>query len=285
MSSRAFRTFLMAGTMLAGLAAPALAGGSIKDAPVAAPTHTGFGEIMGMYGFSAEKDWQLFGPAVIGPPEMTKAGLGDGGVGRVMAGVHFGTWDVAAALQLGRFAKGSPSEGGGEIGTLSADMFAVDAMVGYRFQFGAAASRLAIGVRHAGWDNEVDPGANRQVKHEWSGTGPRIEWALRAPISSGMSLHADIGASYLFGDIKTSASGGWICDDCTNYSANSVNVDGRIGLAFPLGGGDLVLGYRAEYWSNVNVKITDNTDFGGNEGRSAAIVHGPFVALKLGLAP
>ena len=84
--------------------------------------------------------------------------------------------------------------------------------------------------------------------------------------------------------ITTTSAGPWNCSQCTNYSSDSTNIDGKIGIGFGLGGaGELIVGYRAEYWSDVNVAITDNTNFGGNRGTSDHLVHGPFVSLKLGM--
>lgn len=284
----AFSAIVIAG--LAATTAPASAGGSIKDSGPAAPAASPvFGEIMGMWGFGAAEDWQLFGPNVISGPEMSKGGFGDGPIGKVTIGVMLrDKWDMSGSLQIGRFGTGSNSEeaGGGNVGELSAKMIALDGLVGYRYMMGATSSRIAVGVRHAEWNHDVNPQGDRHIDHDWSGTGPRVEWSARMPVNERTSIHADIGASYLFGRLDTSASAGWNCSDCTNYDSNSFNVDGRLGLAFSVApGSDLVVGYRAEYWSGVNVKITDNTDYGGNQGKSAAIVHGPFVSLKLGFAP
>jgi hypothetical protein len=50
-------------------------------------------------------------------------------------------------------------------------------------------------------------------------------------------------------------------------------------------GADVVVGWKAEYWSKVNVANQDVTNLGGNSGTTGYLSHGPFASLKLGLAP
>ena len=266
---------------LAATATSASAGGSIKDGPDKG-SGGAFGELTGTYIVDAgNNDWTLFGPAIV--PGMSQGGLGDGFVGRAMVGYRVGIWDVALAAQLGVLGNGDPSKGGGQFATLEADYRAFDAMIGYNTRVGSAKTRLAVGVRFAEWDNTVNPGSGRAVLHNWDGVGPRAEVSTSVPLSGPWSLQLGAGVSYLWGDIKTTGTGGWICTDCKKTDANSTNVDGSVGIGLQFApAGTLVLGYRVEYWSDVNVAITDNTNIGGNRGTSDHLIHGPFVSLKFG---
>lgn len=197
-------------------------------------------------------------------------------------------WDVAAAAQYGKFANGDASIVGGSSASLSAKMQAYDAQVGYHMMmFGSTDTRLAFGIRYAKWDNSVDAVTNLStIFHSWSGVGPRAEISTKTPLTPAMVLHANAGVGVLFGKLDTSSAGSWICTACNTEHLTSANVDGSLGLGFPLGPtAEFVVGYRAEYWSNVNVAITDNSGMGLNQGGSAALSHGPFVSLKFGPSP
>lgn len=46
-----------------------------------------------------------------------------------------------------------------------------------------------------------------------------------------------------------------------------------------VGNTKLILGYQFQYWSSVNVAITDNNGYGMNVGKSDYFIHGPFLTL------
>lgn len=253
-------------------------------APVApTPVSVGgfFGEMTGAYDFKdPNQGWQEFNAS-------TKAGLGSGWNGRILVGYRWGAWDVAAAAEYGQFGNGNPSIFSPVVSTLSAKMQAYDGQIGYHMMFGSTDARLALGVRYAKWDNTVsDPIDASSIFHNWQGVGPRGEISTKTPLMPSMTLHANAGVGVLFGNIKTSSAGTWNCSACNTETATSANIDGSLGLGYLLSpSAEFVVGYKAEYWSNVNVAITDTTGSGHNQGHSNALSHGPFVSLKIQTGP
>ncbi len=251
-----------------------------------------FGEVTGAYVFSDPiQGWEEFGPGESSPPS-TQAGLGQGWTGRILGGYRWDSWDVALAAQYGRFADGGPSiNQSGSTATLSAKMQAYDAQLGYHTMFGSTDTRLAVGIRYARWDNTVAATDSLGIQfanifHDWRGVGPRVEISTKTPLAPNVLLRGNLGVAALFGKIDTSATSRWDCSQCNSNTVTTADIDGSIGLGFPLGSNvEFVVGYKAEYWSNVNVAITDNSGAGLNQGTSDVLSHGPFVTLKLGSVP
>jgi hypothetical protein len=275
------KKFLIAATALSSLVL--LSGGDAGAADLAAPSPTGgwFGSITGAYIFEdPTNEWQLFGPNAFGEPS-SESNIGDGGLGRAVLGYRWSDWDVAAAVQYGSFGDGNASTTTATSGTINAEHFAVDAQFGFNTSVGNSDVRMAFGARYAEWDHDVDPGGGRSVSHDFAGIGPMVEFDSSSPISGNMTLEFGAIASVLFGDIETSSSGGWICTDCSKTNTTAFSLEGDIGVGFNLGSSArAVLGWQAQWWDGVNVAITDDTNFGGNTGKSGHLVHGPFLSIE-----
>jgi hypothetical protein len=284
--------------LVAGIAVAAFYGTAAvaADMPVKAPVAPApvaisgfFGEITGAYDFADPlKNWQEFGLGA-GPPAWSNAGVGSGWNGRALVGYRWGTWDVAVAGEYGKFRDGDVSTSGVPAftrGTLSAKMQAYDGQVGYHTMFGSTDARLALGIRYAKWDNSVASSNPATISHNWSGVGPRGEISTKTPLTPSLFLRANGGLGVLFGKIKTSSVGSWNCSQCNDENATSLNVDGSLGVGYTIApGADLIVGWKAEYWSAVNVAMTDNSGAGLNQGHSGVLSQGPFVTLKFGPSP
>ena len=246
-----------------------------------------FGELLGAYNF---KDpitrWRQFSAgALVSEPEV---GIGAGWSGRALIGYRWGVWDVALAGEWGSFRNGgiTIATGGFSPASIAAKMQAYDLQLGYNTMFGTTATRLALGVRRARWDNNASDIANRQMFNNWHGTGPRFELTTVTPLAPKWSLQANAGVGVLFGRIDVTSTTNWTCTQCVGVTTTSVNLDGRLGIGYRIfPAADLVVGWKAEYWSRVNVAIQDTTGFGANTGTTGHVSHGPFASLKFGVAP
>lgn len=140
------------------------------------------------------------------------------------------------------------------------------------------------GLRYADMNFTTDNfSAGSGPEHSFTGLGLRVgletDFALSQP---GWSVLADGGLSVLDGSIRSGGRGSWISSDATNISTTAVGVDLKLGVEFKQNDKiSWVAGYQAKYWSNVNVGISDNTDQGGNEGKSDILLHGPFIGMNL----
>jgi hypothetical protein len=252
-------------------------------------THAGgtfFASITGAWILGAgPDDWQLFGPNVEGPSGTPFTTAGPGGMGRAEFGYRWDSWDLSVGAQhieLGAGAKPPASFFGEE---LSATSNAFDAALGWNTLHGDSMWRTSFGVRYAEWHNLVKPfgsGDPIRVFHNFGGVGPRAEISAKMPVSGNMSVVGSAAVAALFGTIATSSTAGWFCTDCNNYGSTALNADGSIGIGWSLAPGvDLVVGYQAQLWQGVNVRITDDTGLGGNRGTSGYLTHGPFASLKV----
>lgn len=259
----------------------ALTNAAIAADPVSEQVGGFFGSLTGSYILEdPTNEWRLFGPDVAAG-ETSYSNIGDGGLGRAVLGYRWSAWDFAVAGQFGSFGDGPSSSGGGNDGFLSAEHLALDAQIGYNSSIGSSDARFALGVRYAEWDHDVDPGGGRSVSHDFSGIGPMVEFDSSTPISDSMTLEIGLGASALFGDIKTSSSGGWSCTDCNTKNTTAFALEGDLGIGFALGNSaNAVLGWQAQWWDSVNVDTTDNTDAGGNTGTSGHLLTGPYLEIS-----
>lgn len=278
-------TLLGAAAYLASVM-PSLAA-DIEPAPQ--PAGGVFGYISGGYYFEdALKDWRLFdlGEGLV----TSKESFGDGWGTQGRLGFRWSEWDVAIGGQYADFGAGGTSvEPGADAttGDLRADMWSLDAQVGFNTLWGETALRAALGVRYAEWHNEGNTSNPGEINHDWWGIGPRLEISTETPLSENLSLLLDGGIAVLFGKIESDASsGGWDCDFCSDENTTSLNADGRLGLGWSLSPGvKLVAGYQVQYWSDVNVAVSDTTGSGGsNVGTSDHLIHGPFGSLNFDLS-
>lgn len=239
-----------------------------------------FGSLTGSYILQdPTNEWQLYGPDIGGGTN--EANVGDGWVGRAVIGYRWSDWDFAFAGQFADFSEGPASTGTPGTGFISADQWALDAQMGYNTAIGKSDVRFAFGVRYAEWHNDVDPGLDRSVSHDFNGIGPMIEFDGSTRLSDSLTLETGLGASVLFGDIKTDSSGGWNCTDCNSENSTALVLEGDLGIGFALGDASkAVLGWQAQCWNNVNVEITDNTDVGGNESKSGHLLTGPYLEIS-----
>ena len=236
--------------------------------------HGLFGSLSGSYVLpSLNDDWQIFA----GPYE--QRGLGDGFLLKGLAGYRWDAWDAALALQYGDFSKGKASDSLNGAGDLQARMWAVDIQAGYNTTAGDSDLRLSMGLRYAAWNNDVHY-HSEHINHDFRGLGPMLRADLSKPLGDSSTLEAGLGASLLFGEIKTNADPGWICTQCTNRNTTAFSLDGHVGVGFNLAATRAVLGWQAQWWDNVNVGITDATGFGKNEGTSSYFQTGPYLEMK-----
>jgi len=268
------------------LGATMLAGHALADDPNhPMQNYTGFfGALTGAYIVDAgPNDWQLFGPnsGTLTP----KTTAGDGGMVQGLLGYRFGIWDAAVGVQYMDLSKGkqAAAAGGANANRLSADMWAIDGMVGYNSMLGNAYIRTAFGLRYAEWDSRAQR-ASDTISHDWYGIGPRASVGGKLPLGNGLSVFGEGALAVLFGKTKTSATAGWDCTDCNTNNATSLNAEGKLGLGWALSPGvDLIAGYQLQYWNNVNVAITDDSSFGLNQGKSDYLTHGPYATVTFAL--
>ena len=163
---------------------------------------------------------------------------------------------------------------------IDGDIFDID--YGRNFSLGSGTANWSIGIRHATIDFEGDNfGPGSGPKHAFEGTGARIGLETDMPLAGGnWSWFTKSGLSFLEGDINTTPRGFWICTDCTNTSTTAFGVDAKAGVSRKLGAANLMFGYHVQYWQDVNVEISDATNFGGNTGKSDLLVHGAFAGLN-----
>jgi opacity protein-like surface antigen len=287
---RRLQCALLATVAAVGFVSIASAADMPTKAPMApAPIVVGgfFGEILGAYDFKDPiQGWRQFGiPGFVSVPEV---GIGAGWNGRVMVGYRWNVWDVAVAGEWGSFREGDTTiaPGGSSPATMKAKMQAYDAQVGYNTMWGSTATRWALGVRYARWDNTASDDTARFMYNNWRGFGPRGELTTKTPLAPSWTLRGDVGLGVLFGKIDTTSSANWICTQCTSTTSTSLNLDGSLGIGYTIApGADVVVGWKVEYWSRVNVADQDTTGSGANSGTSSHLSHGPFASLKFGIAP
>lgn len=248
------------------------------DLEAAAP-HGLFGSLMGSYTLKANEDWQIFPDGYFGADPLDEAGLDDGGLFRGLIGYRWSNWDAAIGLQYGKFSSGDPSDPLEPTGTLSARMWALDAQLGYNTMMGDAALRLAGGLRYADWNNDVDAYGDR-INHDFSGLGPMLRADLSKPFGDRTTLETGAGVGVLFGKIKTNATSGWNCADCTNDNTTALVLEGNLGMGFNLGAARAVAGWQAQWWDGVNVNFTDISGAGDNDGKSGHLLTGPYLEVK-----
>jgi opacity protein-like surface antigen len=271
--------------------APAMAADMPTKAPVApAPVAVGgfFGELLGAYDFKDPiQGWQQFG-AGSGTVSTPEVGIGTGWNGKAVVGYRWSAWDVAFADEYGKFTDGDTTiaTGGFSPATISAKMQAYDAQLGYNTMWGSTATRWALGVRYAKWNTTAVDIFSRFMYDDWKGIGPRGELQTKTPLAPGWTLRGDLALAVLFGTIDVSSSPNWNCSQCVSNSTTTVNLDASLGVGYTIApGADVVLGWKMEYWSAVNVQTQDNSSFGANIGTTGYLSHGPFASLKLGIAP
>jgi opacity protein-like surface antigen len=263
------------------------------------PASTGglFGYLSGSYFFEdAVRDWRLFdtGNEIDGFTKTGKESFGDGYGIQGRLGYRWSEWDIAVGGQYADFSKGDesddPSPGSPQTGTLKADIWSLDAQVGYNSMWGETALRTALGVRYAEWDHDVESEFDgRRAKHDFWGVGPRVEVDVDTPLSESLSLLLDGGVGVLFGKIKTDGDKLWACGACSDDDVTSLNVDARLGLGWTISPSvKLVAGYQVQYWNDVNVGVSDASDGsdggGKNEGTSDHLIHGPFGMVTFDLS-
>jgi hypothetical protein len=232
-------------------------------------------------------DWQLFGPAGAGGTGTSFESPGNGMMGGVTVGYRWSQWDAAASFQFIGLGNGDPSTVGFSSGTIETTNYTFDGSFGYHTMLGGNDARVGFGVRYALWYSDVNPdfpdpqGSARNVSHDFEGVGPRISLDVMTPLSDGRGIEWGAGAAVLFGDVNTSAFGGWDCTGCTNNDVTALNLDARVAMVWDVANGSrFKLGYQVQYWGDVNVHITDSTGFGGNSGTSDYLIHGPFMEFS-----
>jgi hypothetical protein len=271
------KKFLFAATLLGAVA---FSSSAMAADPVVDSDEGFFGSIMGSYTLGdVDNEWRLWGPGA--PPEANYVGLGDGLLGRAILGYRWSDWDMAVAGQYGDFSDSEVSTDGiGNDGYLSAEHWAVDAQLGYNTVMGDTDVRMALGVRYAVWNNDVEVTGGRGVHHDFEGIGPMAEFTSSSPLGDSMTFEVGAGASILFGEIETDGSGGWNCTDCNDEKVTAYSLTANLGLGFNLtDNARAILGWQVEWWDNVNVETTDNSLIGLNEGESGHLLTGPYLAI------
>lgn len=243
-------------------------------APVASPF---FGYFEGGYVFqSPVQQWQLFGPDYV---NTGLTGPGAGWRGKASIGYHpGGTWEIVAALEGGSESDGPISTGSFLNGQLHDDHWIVDGLAAYEL---SPDWKLGAGVRWANWNNHIDTSNTARINHSFYGIGPRIELDGSMPFGDSVTLESDLGASVLFGNIYTTSSDAWDCTSCNTENVTAFDLDASLGVGFHLGATTkAVVGIQGQYWSGINVAVTDDDGAGLNQRTSAAFLAGPFVRLQ-----
>jgi len=266
-------------TTLACLSASIFALASAANA-----TEDGFSlSILGGYVFEdAPIGHKHFGPVVVAG--VLDSGSQSGAYGAV--DLRYG-WDnqfVGFGYQYIGVDTGAPFTGATAPPELGIQGNIFDIEYGRGFTLASGTANWSVGLRQANFDIESDNfGPNDGPLHAFRGTGVRGGIETEMPLNgNGWSWFSDAGLSILAGEIETTARGGWLCAACTTTDTTAVGVDAKIGLNYNTGDNlTWKMGYQMQYWSGVNVEISDNTGFGGNQGTSDLLVHGPFVGVNL----
>lgn len=261
--------------------------------PIAMPVDHGFfGEVSGSYILESPiEDWQFIG---FEPQDYSRVGLGDGFKGNLKLGYRWGVWDAAIGLGAARLSDGEASvtQTPANLNTarLSADLFTVDAEIGYSTQIGTHSIRAAAGLRYADWSSEVNtfwpgniPEVNGPIHHDFAGLGPIVRLSGSTPLGNvGSTLEYGVAGAVMFGRLETTSGNvAYVCSSCTSRSETAVMVSGEVGFGFEVAPTvRAVIGWQAEYWSGVNVEVTD-LDFSGRDaGTSDYLLTGPFLKVK-----
>jgi hypothetical protein len=282
------RQFLFAGLTSAAtffLVTDAIAADSSKT------TGTGlFGWVRGSYVFADPvHEWRHFGPPVF-LDDFLEQDLGDGGLAEAKLGYRFDNdWDVAFGGQYANLSRGgdsfSPADmaifDGSVRGWLRGKHWAVDSEFGYNTVFGSSDARLSFGLRYAKWDQRVNDTIDEQVKHVFSGVGPRVGLSLSTPLSDNLTLETGVNSALLFGEIKTTGISRWSCSTCETKKTMAFNLDGNIGLGWKMTDRtSAVLGWQAQWWDSVNVATSEAYGNGIGSGKSGHLMTGPYLELK-----
>lgn len=272
----------------ASLAAIASGNGIVNAAtPEQTPAPQYFGTVTGSYIVDAiPKDWKLFGPNT--PIETNKTAPGDGWLGQALAGYRWSDWDATIGFQyvdLGAGDFATTASGSHKI-YLEAKNWAIDAAIGYNDHIDSLKVRTSFGLRYAEWTSDARPyygtrfRYHEDITHKWKGIGPRFTVEGSLPVGDALSVEGQIGLAALAGKTTTSHSPGWLCTACGDTRQTSLNADGKLGLGWSVTENTkFVLGYQYQYWSAVNVAITDDSTAGKVIGKSDYLIHGPFLSL------
>lgn len=239
-----------------------------------------FGSATGSYILDAiPDDWQLFGPNT--GYETNKTSPGDGWLGAGQIGYRWGQWDVAVDGQYVKLSEGDLSASGGLNNKLKARNWLAGIEIGFNDHIDSMAVRTSLGLRYAEWKSTAEAlFSSNQIEHKWKGFGPRFTVAGSLPLDGALTLEGQAGIGALFGKLETNSTPGWICSACGDKHQASINVDGKLGLGWMFGSqAKLVVGYQAQYWSAVNVAVTDDSGVGLVTGKSDYLIHGPFVTV------
>jgi len=221
---------------------------------------------------------KLFGPAVV--LGVLDSGSQSGAYGAV--DFRYG-WDnqfVGFGYQYIGVDAGVPYASAASPADLGIEGQIIDIKYGRGFALASGTANWSVGLRSATFD--IESVGNRPL-HAFQGTGVRGGIETEMPLNgNGWSWFSDAGLSILAGEIETTPRGSWVCTDCTTTDTTAVGVDAKIGLNYNTGGNlTWKMGYQMQYWSGVNVEFSDNTNFGGNQGTSDLLVHGPFVGVNM----
>ena len=277
---------------LLGSSALMLAGalGNAAQAQVQMPGW--FGAIDGQRVFSAQTGGtQEFN----NPPVYKSLNPGHGyGIAGQMGYRFMSPWDIAVG---GRYVnlnggKGEPFDSttsGGKI--TGATLWTVDGDIGYTFEGPGYGVRPFVGVRYQHWRSkftDIDPPIFNSTITSW-GVGPRAGVDGSFVLSGPISIFAGVDGAVLFGKIKDSKNGNWLNAGDTNGhdSRTFWSVGGKIGLDWEVAPMvHIAAGYKGEYFNGItfeHLSPDDGVVTGPGDGRSAQLVHGPFVRVAYNL--
>ncbi len=262
---RALRATFAASVLMVGAGSIAMAADlpvkAVTAAPVAASSL--YMSVYGQYIVSSDPRYRV---GVLAP-ELVDSN--NGFAGGILAGWRFADrWDIAAAYSVAHFADGSPVTvfSGRDGGRYSV----VDANVGYSLAL-LGMARLGIGVRHTTFTHEYRENV-AGIKERFRGFGPRGTFDWSKPISGPWVLALGLGGGPLFGDIKSYPSAPF---PAPSGSQTVWNYDGYLGIGYQFGLMNLMVGWRAEHWTNLH-----SVQFGVADGRADRTAHGPFFRLS-----